>query len=390
MSQITLQQLTRRTLGRFERVYGEAPVWVAAAPGRVNLIGEHTDYNGGFVCPLAIDRYTVIAAGPAAGEIHLHSAGSEAEARFPLVDPVPRGEPAWSNYVRGVIAGMQRWRIDVPAFSAVIESSVPLGSGLSSSAALELATATLIEAMAGTELDPIEKALLCQQAEHNYADMPCGIMDQYISALGQEGHALLIDCKDNTARQVTLGDPDIVILIASTNVKHELTGSEYPTRRAQCEAAAKEMGHALLRDATLEELKAARPRLDDVTYRRAHHVITENARTLDAVAAMERRDWAAVGQLMAASHRSLRDDFEVSCAELDTMVAIADAIGLAGGVFGSRMTGGGFGGCTVSIVHAANAPNIARHMAAEYRRRTGIAPLIFDTPAVDGARVVAC
>jgi galactokinase len=366
---------------RYRRIYNDEPRWVAAAPGRVNLIGEHTDYNGGFVLPMAIERRTVLAAGPApapGNDITLHSGRMNEPAIFALADPLPKGEPAWTNYVRGVIAGALHRGIKCKPFNAVVESSVPMGGALSSSAALELAH----------RFDPLDKVLMCQRAEHDYAGMPCGIMDQYISAMGQPGHALLIDCMSNEARQVPLDDPSVAVLIANTNVKHELTGSEYPTRRRQCETAAAAMDKSLLREATMQDLLAARESIDEVVFRRGRHVITEDDRTLAAAEAMGKRDWPRVGQLMYESHRSMRDDFEISCSELDVMVELAEAIGLDGGVYGSRMTGGGFGGCTVSIVEAAEAQTIADRMGREYQRRTGIEPTLFVSRPAGGATIV--
>ncbi|QNN24982.1 galactokinase [Planctomycetales bacterium ZRK34] len=374
---------------RYRQIYNNEPRWVVAAPGRVNLIGEHTDYNGGFVLPMAIERRTVLAAGPSSDRnITLHSSRMSEPATFELVDPLPKGEPTWTNYVRGVIAGAQQRGVKCDPFHAVVESSVPMGGALSSSAALELATATLIEAMTGHRFDPLDKVLMCQKAEHDYAGMPCGIMDQYISAKGQPGHALLIDCMSNEAKQVPLDDPDIAVLIANTNVKHELTGSEYPTRRKQCETAAAAMGKSLLRKATMQDLLAVQESIDEVVFRRARHVITEDERTVAAAAAMGKRDWARVGQLMYESHRSMRDDFEISCSELDVMVELAEAIGDKGGVFGSRMTGGGFGGCTVSLVKADQAQAISDRMAAEYQQRTGIEPTLFVSRPAGGATIV--
>jgi galactokinase len=377
----------QQVIGMFKRRFGQEPAWIVAAPGRVNLIGEHTDYNGGFVLPMALERRTLIAAGPAEGFITLHSE-LMGDARFPLVSLVPPGEPQWTNYLRGVIAGSQQRGWDVPAFNAVIDSDVPLGSGLSSSAALEVSTATLVERMTGRMFDPLQKVLLAQWAEHTYAHMPCGIMDQYISTMGRRGHALLIDCRSNEARQVPLADPSIAILIANTNVKHELTGSEYPTRRKQCEAAAAAMGFKLLREATMNDLHRIAGKVDEVVHRRARHVITEDQRTLAAVAAMERGDWATMGQRMYESHASLRDDFEVSTVELDLMVELARGIGPAGGVLGSRMTGGGFGGCTVSLVQSEKAPQIAAEIAQKYQAQTGIEPSLFVSRPGDGATVI--
>jgi galactokinase len=378
----------RRAAELFEQRFGSPPQWIVAAPGRVNLIGEHTDYNGGFVLPMAIERRTVIAAGPSGGPIRLHSE-LEGDAELPLASPMPKGAPPWTNYLRGVIAASQQRGVKVPAFDAVIDSEVPLGSGLSSSAALEVSTATLIERMTGHTFEPLDKVLLCQWAEHNYAGMPCGIMDQYISALGKRGHALLIDCRSNESQHVPLADPGIAILIANTNVKHELTGSEYPTRRRQCEEAARAMGYKLLREAKPDDLDRIRGKVDGDVFRRARHVIGEDQRTLGAVAAMRAGDWATMGRLMYESHASLRNDFEVSTKELDLMVDLAASLGESGGVYGSRMTGGGFGGCTVSLVKADLADAIASHLRTSYQPKTGIEPMIFVSKPADGATVIA-
>ena len=284
---------------------------------------------------------------------------------------VERGEPGWSNYVRGVIAGFQKPGKKVAGFDAVIESNLPYGGGLASSAALEVAAATLLEAMTGQALDPIEKALLCQQAEHDFAGVPCGIMDQFTSILGQENHALLLDCRSRTTTPVPMTNPDVTVLIINTNVRHKLAEGEYAKRRSQCEAAARVLKVAALRDATLEALEAARGQLDPVVFRRARHVISENERTLQAARAIQASDWAAVGQLMYASHASLRDDYEVSCPELDAVVEIAQEIGEAGGVIGCRMTGGGFGGCAVSLVKTDAVQRITRRLDAAYEKKTG-------------------
>ncbi|MEM6750784.1 MAG: galactokinase, partial [Planctomycetota bacterium] len=330
----------------FADAYGRAATVVVSAPGRVNLIGEHTDYNDGFVLPMAIDRKTVIAAAPRDdGRVRVRSTGVDGELDLDLGQPLTRGEPSWSNYVRGplALAAEQGW--NPPGFDAMLHSTVPAGGGLSSSASLEVATLTLIEALTGRAMDPVDRALIAQKAEHEFAGVPCGIMDQFASSLGRAGHALCIDCRDRTARHVPLDDPGVAVLIINSNVKHQLTGGEYAERRAQCEAAAKALGVPALRDAGAAMLKAARGDLDPVVFQRARHVIDENQRTLDCVRALGARDYPAVGDLMFASHASLRDDFAVSTPELDKLVALAEAERDAG-VIGSRMTGGGFGGCT--------------------------------------------
>jgi galactokinase len=271
------------------------------------------------------------------------------------------------------------------SFEAAIHCDVPLGGGLSSSAALEVATATLIEAITGDSLEPVRKALLCQKAEHDYAGMPCGIMDQFTSVLGREDHLMLLDCRSQHFQLVPLADPGVEVLVANTNVKHELTGGEYAQRRAQCEQAAELLGVPALRDATLEMLEGARERLSDVQYRRARHVIGENDRTVLAAAAIQRSDWDEVGRLMHQSHASLRDDYEVSCRELDVMAGLAQA---AEGVIGSRMTGGGFGGCTVSLVRREAVAPVTETLRERYQQETGIEPAIFATRPAQGAVIV--
>ncbi len=270
----------------------------------------------------------------------------------------------------------------------LLHSTVPLGGGLSSSAALEVCTATLLEAVTGKTLDPVEKALLCQKAEHEFAGVPCGIMDQFISVMGRENHLLLLDCRSRKTELVPMNDPSVALLIVNTNVKHELGSSEYAKRRAQCEAAAKILGVASLRDATADALEAGRGKMDDVVYRRARHVIGEIERTVHAAEGIRASNWSTVGNLMYASHASLRDDYEVSCAELDAVVEIAEGIGIKGGVYGCRMTGGGFGGCAVALVKAEAVEAISKRIATEYKKKTGIDAAIFSSRPASGATLV--
>jgi galactokinase len=288
-----------------------------------------------------------------------------------------------------VIAGFAARGSAIPAFDAVIRSTVPLGGGLSSSAALEVATATLLEAMLGQQLKPIDKALLCQEAEHKYAGVPCGIMDQFSSTLCRRDHLMLLDCRSQEIEQVPFTAHDIAVLVTNSNVKHELTGGEYAKRRAQCEAAAKALSAQTLRDACPEQLEFARQRMDDVNYRRARHVITEIDRTAKAADLIRSGRWHEVGQLMYDSHASLRDDYEVSCPELDHLVEIAQEIGEAGGVIGSRMTGGGFGGCTVTLVKTTAAAAIMEAIHSRYEQSTGITPTLFTTRPAQGAQVMS-
>jgi len=389
---MTLKELTSHTEQQFLKVYGRQPDWMAAAPGRVNIIGEHTDYNDGFVFPMAIERYTVITAARAAGDakqIRLRSAHGGEAAVIDLTRPLaPFSIGTWANYPAGVVAGFIARGLNPGGFDAMIHSTVPLGGGLSSSASLEVATATLLENITGKKLDPVEKALLCQKAEHEYAGMPCGIMDQFISVMGRENHVLLLDCRSRKPELVPMTDPSVAVLIINTNVKHELTGSEYPTRRKQCEAAAKILGVPSLRDATADALEKAKSRMDEVVYRRARHVIGEIERTVHAAEGVRVSNWPTVGQLMYASHRSLRDDYEVSCKELDAVVEIAESIGFKGGMIGCRMTGGGFGGCAVALVKSDAVEAISQKIAGDYRKQTGIEATIFVSRPAAGATVL--
>jgi galactokinase len=386
-----LQDLASHVASEFEKLYGRPPRWIAAAPGRVNIIGEHTDYNDGFVLPMAIEYYSVMAADrPVDGRevITLRSTLEAEVATIDLTRPVTLAAPKWGNYPRGVVAGFQERGIQPGGLDVLLHSTVPLGSGLSSSAALEVCTATLLEAVMGTTLDPVEKALLCQKAEADFAGVPCGIMDQFISALGREGHLLLLDCRTRTTELVPMSDPSVALLIINTNVKHELSGGEYAERRAQCEEAARNLGVESLRDVTAVQLEAGKGKMSETVYRRARHVIGEIGRTVHAAGSVRQSDWSAVGQLMYASHAALRDDYEVSCEELDVVVEIAEAIGEQGGVYGCRMTGGGFGGCCVALVKAGAVEDISKKIAADYKARTGIAATIFASHPAAGATVV--
>lgn len=371
-----------------EAAFGCAAVLAAWAPGRVNLIGEHTDYNGGFVLPMALQLGTVLVGSPTQdGTISIVTTAAEADEPRRVQFPVPRagsslspGLPRWANYVKGVI---QHYRGGpVPGFSAVIASDIPLGGGLSSSASLEVATYTFLQQLCPDDGDLVAKALACQKAEHTFAGMPCGIMDQFISVMGKEGHVLLIDCRSLETVLVPLTDASLAVLITNSNVRHVLTGSEYPTRRRQCEEAAAALGKASLRDATLAELEEVRSRLGDEVFRRARHVIGEIARTARAAQALQHRDYSTFGRLMVESHNSLRDDYEVSCPELDKLVAAALEVD---GVYGSRMTGGGFGGCTVTLLDAGAAERAQQHIQEKY---SGTATFYLTKPS-EGAKALS-
>jgi galactokinase len=392
MSDTTLNQLVESASNRLRERYGRDPQWLVAAPGRVNIIGEHIDYNGGYVLPMAIERYCVIAASATdnkEAKATIYSVSSDDEAAISLDSPTRNPSAGhWSNYVAGVIAGCTTRNMRPPAFKAVIESSVPVGGGLSSSAAIEVATATLMEVITGTKLDLIEKALLCQKAEHEYAGVPCGIMDQFASVICRPNHLMLLDCRSQQIEHIPFANPNVTVLIINTNVKHELSGGEYAERRGMCESAARKLGLETMRDASINQLDARRKDLTDTEYRRARHAITEIERTADAAAALKANDWPRVGQLMYASHDSLRDDYEVSCHELDLLVDLAREIGAAGGIIGSRMTGGGFGGCTVSLVETAQVKKVAQDLAQSYRTQIGIEPSILMSRPAQGAHIV--
>jgi galactokinase len=386
-----LQKLASDTANLFSKAFGRPPRWIVAAPGRVNLIGEHTDYNDGFVLPTAIERYAVMAADrPVDGRnvIQIRDTTGVEPAVIDLSVSLKPGSPKWSNYPRGVVAGFVRRNFEPGGLDVLLNSTVPLGSGLSSSASLEVCTATLIEAVTGRTIPPVEKALLCQKAEHEFAGVPCGIMDQFISVMGRQNNLLLLDCRSHETQLVPINDPAVSLLITNTNVKHELANGEYAQRRAQCEAAVQILGVSSLRDATPEMLDKAKSKMDDVVFRRARHVIGEIERTVHAAKGIKASNWPGVGQLMYASHDSLRDDYEVSCKELDAVVEIAEEIGIKGGVFGCRMTGGGFGGCTVALVKTELVEAISTKFATDYKKKTGIEATIFVTRPAAGATVV--
>jgi galactokinase len=387
----SLQKLAAETAQQFQKTYGRPPRWIVAAPGRVNVIGEHTDYNDGFVLPMAIEHYAVMAADRAADGsniFQIRSTSGDDVLRVDLSMPVTPGEPKWGNYPRGVIAGCLELGLNPGGLDVLLHSTVPIGGGLSSSAALEVSTATLIETVTGKKIDPVEKALLCQKAENDFAGVPCGIMDQFISVMGRANHLLLLDCRSRKTELVPMSDASVSLLIINTNVRHELTGGGYAQRRLQCEDAAKSLGVPSLRTATMSLLEQSKGQLSELVFCRARHVIGEIARTVQAAEGVRASNWPLVGQLMYASHASLRDDYEVSCTELDVVVEIAQAIGLKGGIYGCRMTGGGFGGCAVALVKTELVDSISSQIAADYKKNTKIEAAIFVSRPAAGATVI--
>jgi galactokinase len=369
----------------FERQFGSEPAFVVRAPGRINLIGEHTDYNDGFVLPMAIDRAIWIALRPRDDDqVRVHSLDFDESAGFALGSMENTGA-GWAEYLKGVAWSLQGAGYALQGWEGVLTGDVPRGAGLSSSAALELATARSFACVASdVRWDPRRMARLCQRAESEWVGMKCGIMDQMVSAAGQADHALLIDCRSLEMEAVPL-PPETVVVALDTATRRGLVDSVYNERRAQCEAAAHALGVPALRDVSVEQLEARAHALEALTLKRARHVVTEDERTLQAIEAMRKGDAVEMGRLMNASHTSLRKDYEVSSQELDTMVACARR---EDGCYGARMTGAGFGGCAVALVAADVAGAFAEAVVACYRRATDIAPNVYVCAATDGAEVV--
>ena len=363
---------------------GQAARWRAAAPGRVNLIGEHTDYNQGWVLPMAIDRYTAMAAAPGVtGQIRVRSL-TMAEERSLSLDQLhtPHRDP-WMRYVQGVIAQYDSRGVHCPGLDVAVASSVPPGGGLSSSAALELATAHLLEAVTEQTLTGSERIEACVQAEREMAGVPCGIMDQTVVELAESGQALLLDCADQTARSIPFDSEALALLVIHSGVSHALAEGAYAQRRADCEQAGAKLGVNTLREVSPDQL--ARIKDEGVLLQRATHVVSENQRVCDAVTAIEQRQWGRLGALMTASHRSLRDDYEVSCPELDLLVELATA---EPGVYGARMTGGGFGGCVIVLVASDRLKAVADSVSGQFNEHMGWAPGCYRIQAGAGAREI--
>jgi galactokinase len=391
MTQTTQSHVVDRLRRSFQDAFGAPPEVVARAPGRVNLIGEHTDYNDGFVLPVAIDREVRVAVRRRPDrQARLFAATFGRRSEFSVEDIRHQPNERWSHYQRGVLLMLQRRGYSIGGFDALIEGNVPSGAGLSSSAAVEVATGTALKALFSLDVDAVQLALLSQQAENEFVGVNCGIMDQFISALGRRDAALFLDCRSLETQHVPL-EGDVKIVVADTTVKRGLVDSEYNRRRAECEEATRRLGQWIpgvraLRDVTLAQFREHEDALPEQVRKRARHVISENERVLASVQALSGGDHATFGRLMYESHASLHDDYEVTIPQLDVLVAAAREVE---GVLGARMTGAGFGGCTVSLVRAGAVEPFRRMVPARYRRETGLEPRIYVCDVVDGASLIA-
>jgi galactokinase len=372
---------------RFRARYRAAPC-LYRAPGRVNLIGEHTDYNDGFVMPAAIEFYCRVAISPRDDQkLNIYSEEFSSATEVDLATQTQAPTKSWSDYPIGVALQLLHAGLPLRGANLLIESEVPMGAGLSSSAAIEVATALALAELCGDAFpDRAELARLCQKAENEFVGARVGIMDQFVSLHGQEDHALLIDCRALTFEPLLIPE-SVKLVISNTMVKHELASGEYNERRADCEEAVRRLTTVLpgihsLRDVSLQQLEQHRNLLSVVIYKRALHVVTENARTLDAAEALRAGDIQRFGQRMGESHKSLRDLYEVSCKELDLMVDLAYQ---QKGLYGSRMTGGGFGGATISLVDERHAGAFKEKIAKCYQRETGLVPQIYICKPAEGA-----
>lgn len=380
------QLLAKKFLERF----GKSPALFVQAPGRVDLMGSHTDYNLGYVLTQAIDRNTWIAARPRSdGKVRIASLNVEGCSEFHLAAIEPDAVYPWTNYVRGVADVFQKEGYTLTGFDGLIHSTIPFGSGLSSSAALEVSTAVLFEMLGDWRMDPVQRALLCQRAENEFVGMNCGILDQYSSVMGQEGSVLLLDCRSLTSESRPIA-PGVQVLICDTRAVRALTGSEYPERRAQCEQGARILSGFYpeiksLRDATLEHLQAHKSDLDPVVYKRCKFIIQENQRVLDIADALAAGDHAKVGSLAVQSYEGARDLYEIVSRE---MVAMFDAIMSAPGAFGTRGAGAGFGGCMVAFVQRDLVRSFSQQVHEQYLSSTGLKSEIYPVQAASGASVV--
>jgi galactokinase len=369
--------------------FGRAPT-VSRAPGRVNLIGEHTDYNDGFVMPAALEFATLTAASQRSDRrLQVYSMIMDETREFDLDCPPPGPTGDWSDYILGVALMLESSGRNLAGADLIVWSDVPIGAGLSSSAALEVSCAHALLTESGLPFDPIEIAQLCQRAENDFVGMRCGVMDQYISCCGVAGNALLIDCRSLESRNVAIA-PNLRLLIANSRVRHQHAGGEYNLRREACEEGVRLLSRYLgpiqaLRDVTPQQLESKRRKLPELIYRRCRHIVTENARVLEAERALGSGDFVACGQAMNASHLSMRDDFEITCPEVDMLAGLAQNVK---GVYGSRMTGGGFGGCTISLLEEWAVDKASQMLTDGYRIAMGRDVDIYVCTPSDGARLI--
>ncbi len=376
----------------FQSIFAEEPAAFVRAPGRVNLIGEHTDYNDGFVMPMAIEHDVRIALRPRTDRrVTLCSADFGQQVTFGLDDlRHDDGKASWSEYTRGVAWAMLERTLPLRGMDAVVSGDVPIGAGLSSSAAIEVASAWALQVAAGFRMDAVDMALLCQKAENAWVGMRCGIMDQFISVVGRRDHCVLIDCRSLTYEAVPLPHA-YSFVICNSMVRRGLVDSAYNERRAQCEEGVRLLQKRLpaikaLRDVTADDLETYKNDLPEMTYRRCRHVVSEDTRVMQSIVALKGRHPAQFGKLMNVSHDSLRDDFQVSRAELDTLVTIARS---TQGCLGSRLTGAGFGGCTVSLVQNKAVDSFVQHVREEYAKATALTPEIYVSRAAAGAGLLS-
>ena len=416
---LSIESLQALAAGELNQWTGSAARWSAAAPGRVNVIGEHTDYNGGWVLPMAIDRYTVLVAAPGlqADGIRVRSLSLGEQSAVSLSRLSDLSNDQWMRYLQGVLAEYAHQGVVCPPLDVVVASSIPVGGGLSSSAALELAMAHLIEGVTETTWSSSERIRAAVSAERDGAGVPCGMMDQTVVEQGQQGCVLLLDCAEDLISSITrCDDPQIAWLVIHSGVSHDLADGAYAQRRAECEMICEALQVGSLRDVTPEmittltpDLPAPSPALspgpspiqsstpspiqsrlkeplDEVLLRRARHVVTENQRVLAATEALKTANWSTLGALLFESHHSLRDDYQVSCEELDVLVELAQA---QDDVFGARMTGGGFGGCIVALVNKEALSSVATSISQGYAQRVGLSPQCYRVKPASGADVCA-
>lgn len=360
----------------FQSRFNAAPDAVTRAPGRVEILGNHTDYNGGYVLTSAINRSIVMAGSKTGGDaVELYSAAMDQTASFPLGGLKNDPERPWADYVKGVLDQLQKAGVTLSGFRAVIAGDLPIGAGVSSSAALEASTAYLMRALFPYSMDPMDAAKLCRRAENEFVGMPCGLLDQFSSVFGEADSMLFLDCDTLEHKTLRLPAPAPNIVLTHSGVKHQLVESEYRVRREQCETAARVLGEKtgktprFLRDITLDEFNQYKESLEPVTRKRAQHVMEENQRVLDGVAALERGDLAGLGRCVYESHASSRDLFENTCPELDILIELSKEIP---GCIGAKMTGGGFGGATVNLVEPDKTDSFAKTIAALYEQNTGL------------------